>query len=204
MIGTSRWDYVFIRSCIFLLHSIAPLSILYCIVILVVRPASYRIHWYLEAWILAETAFYTFLYLPRKYYLQHAAEHPTTLPREARRELFQLCHETVPDPELYLTKWFKEAPISAIRRDNVKEFFCWAFLNKGEYGPEDDEELDEYVDKMEKLLGRQLESGRGNAECLRLTIDKVDMMHRSLTWYLVSFDLLASMRLELWKSDDMV
>ena len=135
---------------------------------------------------LAETAFYLLVYLPRKYQLQHAATHPTLLSRADRRQLFELCHNTVPDPEQYLSKWFKMAPRSEIKRDNVKEFFCWAFLNKGDYGPEDDEELEEYVDKMEYLLGRKLDSGRGKAECLKLTLDKVAMLHRSLTWYLVS------------------
>ena len=51
----------------------------------------------------------------------------------------------------------------------------------------DDEEIEEYIGEMEKLLGRKLEAGRGNAKCLRLTLDKVDMLHRSLMWYLVSF-----------------
>lgn len=50
-----------------------------------------------------------------------------------------------------------------------------------------DEELEEYIAEMEKLLGRKLEPGRGNAQCLRLTLDKVEMLHRSLIWYLVSF-----------------
>ena len=192
MIGTSLWDYVFIRSCILFLHSIAPLSILSSIAVLFLRPTSYRFPWYLEAWVLAETAFFALIYLPKRYSLQHAATHPTLLSRDGRRKLFKLCHDTVPDPEQYLSKWFKNAPKSEIKRDNVKEFFCWAFLNKGEYGPEDNEELDEYVDRMEVLLGRQLESGRGNAECLRLTLDKVDMLHRSLTWYLVSLLLDSS------------
>lgn len=186
MIGTSLWDYVFIRSCIVVLHSIAPLSILYSIAIPFLRQTSYRLPWYLEAWIVAETAFYTLVYLPRKYTLQHAATHPTLLSRTDRRHLFELCHNTVPDPEQYLSKWFKKAPKSEIKRDNVKEFFCWAFLNKGDYGSEEEEELEEYVGKMETMLGRELESGRGKAECLRLTLDKVSMLHRSLIWYLVS------------------
>ncbi len=185
MIGTSLWEYVFIRSCIFFLHSIAPLSLLYTVVVVFLRPTSYRFPLYLEAWILAETAFFTLVYLPTNYYLQHAATHPTPLSRDGRRKLFKMCHETVPDPEQYLSKWFKNARASEIKRDNVKEFFCWAFLNKAESEPKDDEELEEYVASMEKLLGRTLESGRGNAECLRLTLDKVDMLHRSLTWYMV-------------------
>lgn len=185
MIGTSLWDYVFIRSCILFLHSIAPLSILYSVALFLLPLTSYRLPWYMEAWVLAETAFYTLVYLPRKYRLQHAATHPTLLSRADRRQLFNACHDTIPDPEQYLSKWFKKAPRSEIKRDNVKEFFCWGFLNKGVYGAEDNEELEEYVDKMEILLGRGLDSGRGKADCLRLTLDKVDMLHRSLTWYLV-------------------
>ena len=118
--------------------------------------------------------------------MQHKAIHPTTLPRAQRRELFERCHNTVPNAEQYLQKWFKRAPLSEIKRDNVKEFFCWAFLNKGSWGPEDDEELDEYADKIEELLGKKLDAGRGSAEALRLTLDQVRMLHRSLIWYIVS------------------
>ncbi|MCJ1461156.1 hypothetical protein MMC28_011538 [Mycoblastus sanguinarius] len=74
--------------------------------------------------------------------------------------------------------------MSQIKRENVKEFFCWAFFNKERHGAEDEEELEEYVGKMEGLLGRSLEPGRGSAKSLRLTIDRVGMLHRSLTWYL--------------------
>ena len=79
-----------------------------------------------------------------------------------------------------------DAPASEIKWENVKEFFRWAFLNTGVPNTVDDEELDEYVGEMEKLLGRKIEPGRGNAKCLRLTLEKVDMLHWSLTWYLVS------------------
>ena len=54
------------------------------------------------------------------------------------------------------------------------------------YGLLDDEELEEYVDRFETLLGRKLALGRGSAVPLRLTLDKVNMLHRSLLWYLVS------------------
>lgn len=80
-----------------------------------------------------------------------------------------------------------DASRSEIKRDNVKEFFRWAFLNSGEPDPADDEELDVYVQSMEDLLGRELEPGRGSAKCIRLSLDKVDVLHRSLTWYLVRF-----------------
>lgn len=72
-----------------------------------------------------------------------------------------------------------------IRRENVKDFFLWAFFNRGGPPGEDDEELEEYIDITERLLGQEIQPGRGNALCLRLTLDKVDMMHRSLIWYCV-------------------
>ena len=184
MIGDSTPEYVFIRLCIYFLHYIAPSSILYCTVLVLLKPNAYRMHWLLEFCTLAETLFYIIVYLPRRYALQSAAVHPATSSRETRRKLFQLCHENVQDPQQYLSKWFKHAPMSQIKRENVKEFFCWAFLNRELHGTEDDEELEEYVDRMEGLLGRSLEPGRGSATSLRLTVDSVDMLHRSLTWYL--------------------
>ena len=72
-----------------------------------------------------------------------------------------------------------------IRRDNVKDFFLWAFFNRGGEPGDDNLELEEYVAATEALLGRSLEEGRGKAECLRLTIDPVAMLHRSLVWYFV-------------------
>lgn len=68
----------------------------------------------------------------------------------------------------------------------MKDFFLWAFFNHDGPPGDDNEELEEYVFAMEKLLGEPIEAGRGNAKCLRLTLDKVNMLHRSLVWYLVS------------------
>lgn len=93
--------------------------------------------------------------------------------------------ENIADPEAYLQKWFLGAPLSEIKRENVKEFFLWAFFNRGGPPGDDDEELEDYVFATEKLLGKPIEEGRGNAKCLRLTLDRVDMLHRSLVWYIV-------------------
>ncbi|KAI9776636.1 MAG: hypothetical protein M1839_009442 [Geoglossum umbratile] len=205
MIGTTIWHYIFIRACIFFLHSIAALSVLYCTIITCFRLfklTPFRIPWVLEAWVILEAAFYILVYLPRRSYLQNAAIHPKPLNREQRHALFQQCHNNVPDPERYLSRWFLGAPALEIKRENIKDFFCWAFLNKADYDSgEEEEELEEYVGEMEKHLQRKVEEGRGNAKSLRLTLDRVDMLHRSLTWYLCVFvvDMLASMSL-LWHS----
>lgn len=179
------WDYVFIRTCIFFLHLVAPLSVVYSLVNwLVIFPP--QIPRALKVWLALEAIFYLAIYLPRKEYLQRAAKHPILLCQEDRRKLFWRCHRNIPDPDQYLKRWFRDAPMSEIKRENVKDFFRWAFLNTGEPDPAHDEELEEYVGEMERLLERKLESGRGNSKCLTLTLDKVDMLHQSLTWYLVS------------------
>lgn len=186
MIGTSICDYIFIRSCIFVLRGITPLSILFCLSSLV-SPPQLPVLRIVQVWATLETAFYLLVYHPRKIYLQRAAIHPTLISRERRRVLFRRCHKHIPDPGRYLAKWFMDAPASEIKRENLKDFFRWAFLNAAEPNTADDEELEEYIGETEELLKIKIQPGRGHANCLRLTLDKVDMLHRSLTWYLVSF-----------------
>ena len=187
MINNTLVEFLFIRACIFFLHAIAPLSLVYCAFLVTARPSKYRLPLFLEVWLIAEALFYTLVYLPRKYALQRPATHPPTPSRDERMKLFDWCHETIPDPETYLQKWFKMAPVEEIKRDNVKEFFCWAFMNKDTWSLREDEELEEYVSELEELLGREFQFGKGSAVPLKLTLDKVRMLHRSLTWYLVSF-----------------
>lgn len=185
MIGTSFWEYVFIRACIFLLHKFVPLLILCLILTLVLDHNAHRLILFLEILSIAEVAFYVLVYIPKYRLYQRPARHPPVTNREARRHVFLQGHESLVDPEQYLSKWFNKAPLSDIRRENVKEFYCWAFLNRGIWGPADEEELDEYVDKTEELLGRKLAPGRGPATPLRLTIDPVNILHRPLLWYMV-------------------
>ncbi|KAF2088573.1 hypothetical protein K490DRAFT_64621 [Saccharata proteae CBS 121410] len=197
MIGTSTTEYLFIRACIFFLHWITPLSILYSAVVFAVRPPGFGVPRILEAWIVLETAFYFLVVLPRKHYLQKAAVHPEPASRKDRRILYDRCKRNIKDPARYLSMWFKDAPLEEIKRENVKEFLRWGFMNTGEAKEEYEDELDEYVDEMEEQLGEKIEPGRGKAECLRLTLDEVDMLHRSIFWYLCVFvvDTLASCHL---------
>jgi len=120
MIGNSLWDYCFIRACILLLHYIAPLSAIYCVAILLLHPAGYRIPLVLEIWAIAETIFLLLIYYPRSFLLQRAACHPDSLSREKRRELFDRCQDSIQDPERYISLWHKGAPPSEIKRENMK------------------------------------------------------------------------------------
>jgi hypothetical protein len=189
MIGTSRLEYWFIRSCIVSLHCIAPICILYCALLVSlygVKATTYRFPLLVETGAVIETLFYLCIFVPYRRYLQREAVHPPAPSREERRELYQLCNDNISDPEAYLKKWFLGADSQDIKRENVKEFFLWAFFNRGGPPGDDEEEVEEYVCLLEKLLGRPIQPGRGNAKALRLTIDQVDMLHRSLVWYLVS------------------
>ncbi|KAF5230525.1 hypothetical protein FANTH_13797 [Fusarium anthophilum] len=193
MAGTSLWDYIFMRTSIFVLHLIAPLSIVVSLVLSLVT-LPFQIPSLLKAWFILEALFYIFIYLPLNSHLQKPANHPTAPCRADRQRLFQQCHDNIPDAGQYLRRWFRDAPEHEIKRENVKDFFRWGFLNMEGCDSTYDDELEEYVEELEDLLGRKLEPGRGDAKCLRMTLDKVEMLHRSLTWYLCIFvvDTIAS------------
>jgi hypothetical protein len=189
MIGNSVRETIFIQICIYGLHYLAPICICYTLFVISVygfKATAYRFPLLVESIALAETLFYLVVFLPYRAYLQRDAKHPPSPTREQREELFQLCDDNIPDVESYIRKWFLGAPLEEIKRENLKDFFLWAFFNRGGPPGEDDEELEAYVARMESLLGRKIEPGRGNAVCLRLTLDRVDMLHRSLVWYFVS------------------
>src|SRR5947207_10114862 len=137
MIGTSTRDYVFIRTCVIGLRSITPLGILYFACRPLWPPLLPRV---ITVWLTAEIAFYFFVYLPRRWILQRPATHPHPLPPPERKELFDRCIDRIPDPDRYLAKWFKDAPLSEIKRENVKEFYRWGLLNTGLSDPRDEAE----------------------------------------------------------------
>ena len=189
MIGTSPAAYVFIRGCIFFLHNIAPASLAYSAFLpfSLLWPALgvWRAPVYIESWLVAEAVFFIAVFIPHKNYLQRPAIHPEPLSSDERTKLFERCNSNVPDPEKYLSQWLLGAKEEHIKRENVKEFIRWAFFNGEETRDEDELEIEGYVRSTEKLLGREIPSGTGSAKVLRLTLDKVDGLHRSLLWYLV-------------------
>jgi pimeloyl-ACP methyl ester carboxylesterase len=200
MIDNSTFDYIFIRVCIISLHYLTPLCVLYTAVLIFINgfgATRYPIPLIIETLAVLEALFFLLIYLPYRTFLQRDAIHPTALSREQRKVLFERCNANIPDIDAYLQKWFLNAPLEEIKRDNFKDFLLWAFFNRpGPPGP-DDEELEEYVVATEKLAGRKFAPGRGKATCLRLTLDQVDMLHRSLLWYFcVGFvDFLTSVNL---------
>jgi hypothetical protein len=129
--------------------------------------------------------------------------HPTLLSREHRRKLFQRCTSHLV-PSDYLSGWFLSADF---KRDNVVDWLLWALFSstRDNYLVEWEEELEEYLSMVEAILGRNLEPGYNiEAQCMRLTIDSVPMLHRPLIWYLVSSHhyrrarCLSGFRLSVW------
>ncbi|KFY40757.1 hypothetical protein V495_05288 [Pseudogymnoascus sp. VKM F-4514 (FW-929)] len=196
MINNSRLEYIFIRACILFLHYLTPVSIFYTVFLIasyifgIPRPS---VPLAINVIAIAESLFYLVVFLPYSAYLQREAVHPPVPSRPERKALFEKCYKYIPDPDTYLDRWFLGAPPEEIKRENVKEFVQWAFFNRGGEAGDDDEELEEYVAAYETMVGRKFEPGRGKAESLRLTLDPIDMLHRSLAWYMcVGFvDLLA-------------
>jgi hypothetical protein len=171
------------------LRSIAPLSITYTslLVLGVLGSLQLRLPFYIEYLAVAETLFYAWFYLYRKFYLQLPAVHPPLYSERTRRELVRRCIQLMPDHNAYISKWFLGADPKDVKRENIKEFFRWAFFNSALSNPDLDTELEEYVCQLENAIGRKFEPGRGNVTCLRLTLDHVQILHRSLVWYFVGF-----------------
>ena len=149
MIGDSAAEYVWVVTWVVILNSIGPTCAIYS-VFAPLLPQRLQLPWYLMLWPLSETVFYLLIYLYRKHHLQRPASHPAARTKEERGKLFDLCLETTHDHEEYISKWFLHAPFSSIRKENIKEFFRWAFLDTGSDDPKDDDELEMYVAKLEE------------------------------------------------------
>ncbi|KAF8254082.1 hypothetical protein K440DRAFT_592879 [Wilcoxina mikolae CBS 423.85] len=185
MIGTSVSSLIFIRACIFVLKSVAPISIVYTAYTLISR--NHALPLIIEVWFAAETLFYFCWYLPWSKRLQKPAPHPAPHTPDERRELFGKCISTITSPTEYLSGWFHGAPWASVHKENLAEFLTWGFLDRDSPPAPDSEEaaeLEEYLEAVKHELDIELPPGYNpDAKSLRLTLDPVRMSHRSLLWY---------------------
>jgi len=182
MIGKTWPEYVFIRLSIFGLRLVAPLSITYL-------AASWSAGTFLWSpivgvYALIEAPFFLLVYLPRRRRLQRDAKHPPRMSRAERDSLFHKCASSM-TPES-ITNWFLCTPGRRVLRDNVAEWLLWALFSarSTEVDREWEEELDSYISVMGNYVGYPI--GRGinfDMQCLRPTMDPVDMVHRPFIWY---------------------
>lgn len=197
MIGTSFSEWIFIRLSILCLRY-TPLIYSTALLILLISRQSTNAYcpaiWTFSGLLIAEGLFYVLIYLPYQSRLKKAANHPSPLSRRERRELFDRCIANVPSSDLYLQWWFLGADPDEIRRDNIREFFMWAFFERDGEAFLDDEdeealehEMDEYISIFQQKVGRKFKDGRGAANSLRLTLDSIHSTYRSLAWYVIIF-----------------
>lgn len=192
-------NYLFIRGVILAFQAVTPVCI-FIASFSIAEPPRTPFRRFLLVWALIEIIFWVGVYIPRKRALQAEALHPPPLNKEERKELFWKCWDKIPHPEYFLSRWFLGANPSEIKRGNVREFYEWALLNRGQESEndkikrrqehaeecgEEDEELESFVDGIETLLGRTLEPGHGSAKSMRLTVDEVNMSHRPVLWYVI-------------------
>lgn len=185
MIGTSPIEYAWVVGWAILLHSIGPICT-FCSITAVFLPPSWHFSGPSRYYIYSETIFYVSTYGYRKYYLQRPASHPQPPGKHEREELFRRCFNSSTDVSTTLSRWFLGAPIEELKRDNITEWIQWAFFNTDANDPLFEDEVDSYVMQLESRLGMHFLPGRADIRCIRLTMDKVDTLHRSLTWYTVS------------------
>lgn len=186
MINNTPFWYAFIKACVWFLHYITPVSIIYTLIATLYNGLQNIHHPILigiTSLAIAETLFYVAVFLPYRSYFQRDTIHPETLSRAQRKALFEKCNAHITNPSTYLSKWFLGADLADIKRDNVADFILWAFFNRHGPAGDDAEEVEEYIQLHERTFGHTFPPGRGNVGCLRLTLEKVDMLHRSLVWY---------------------
>lgn len=108
--------------------------------------------------------------------IQAAAEHPPLRTKDERLRLFEKVRAEVDDFEDFLLGWFLRVGHEEIGVKAVREWIDWALWEgrAGELKEEGtDAEIDEYVQRIEKLLGRPFQDGPGMAKALRLTLDPI-------------------------------
>ena len=200
MLGTSFAEWLFIRASIIIFRYTpllwsAGLGLTY--LVLPLSTHRFTLISVLSVLLLSEACFFAFLYYPYQRRLKQEVKYPDSLVTKERRELFEKCIDNVPSLETYLQWWFLGASVESIRRENVREFLCWAFFDQRyeelkENDLDDDgtstlDELEKYIELIERRLGRNLGEGRGNVESLRLTFDDISTTYRGLAWYTIIF-----------------
>ncbi|KAI1852722.1 hypothetical protein JX266_002263 [Neoarthrinium moseri] len=130
-----------------------------------------------------EILWYFIWFLPFKAYLQRPGLSMIPTTRAQRKALIERLLNHVPDVRLFIRKWFNDAHLDEVYRDDVKDWLLWALWGVISDTDIDPDELEEYVCEAESRSGLTLPRGRAGARPMRLSLDPVKMIHRSLLWY---------------------
>jgi pimeloyl-ACP methyl ester carboxylesterase len=132
-----------------------------------------------------EAAFYLW-FIWYAEYIQRAAVHPPMRTRDERLDLFNRVRAEIHDFESFLRGWFCGARPEDVGLEELKKWINWAFWEGRAGATEDkgeDAEIDEYVSRIEQLVGKPFQDGPGTAKSLRLTLDPITIQPRTLAWY---------------------
>lgn len=190
MLKDSATSRFLIRLSIYALRAIAPVGILYTLLRL------YQIIYYptskvspqvvADCWLIPEALFYLCIYLPRRALINRPASqyNPTPTPKD-RREVLIRTWDATPDPRRYVSLYFHNAPIDALRRDDIRDWLLWRLWNKRTTAGVNLEEIEEYLTYTENVLEHQFPEGRSQYRPLAVTLEPVQMRHRPLLWYVL-------------------
>lgn len=190
------------QAIVLVFRSMTPLCVLHATLYLtgLLQPLFLRgIVFRLEYFTLPESLFYLLVYLPRSHALQKPAPEGNNLSRDGRRELFDKCLNNVPDIHYFLRTWFKGAPVEEIRKEDLRQWLAWGLWNHYSTEDLDSQELDEYVEKTEKRLGREFKEGKGSNRAIRISMDRISIHHRPLSWYLIIGLVDVALFVKLWR-----
>lgn len=130
-----------------------------------------------RAYCAAEAVFMLF-FVWYRWRLQHPAVHPPSRSPEERRALFEKVYAEIHDPVSFLRGWFKGAELREIGLRDLQDFLIWSFWD-GRDEEVDENELQEYVEKIQKLApDLSFPEGSGRAKGLRLTMDNFEIDYR--------------------------
>lgn len=186
MLNDSWANLVFIRVCITGMQAVGPWSLawttwlVYDLLAGRKSVSELRLPG-LQAWAAVEALFYLFFLWYRRH-LQREAVHPPLRSREERKQLVEQVRAEIHSVDKFLSGWFRGADPKDIGREGLKGFLNWTFW-EGRATENDAEEMDEYVQVVEKMAGHRFPEGHGRAKALRLTLDPIEMDVRCLTWY---------------------
>lgn len=194
IVGNSRAEYILVRAIPIALGYTGLLCFGYFIIAALtggIRAIIHPVSLTIEILGVVEALWYLGWFLPYRHYLQRRPDPESTdefitTTLKYRREMVMEWLDFVPDLEEYIRGWVNWAHMEDIRRDNIKEWLLWSLFGREKGFGVDDDELEGYIDEIERRLGFAIKPGRGSAEPLRLGLDRVKMSHRSLVFYFVS------------------
>jgi hypothetical protein len=179
---------IFIRSAIFGLRSVAPLSLAYCTYRFIFKkPSISRV---LDCYAASESLFYLLIYLPRQWFLNRAAPKYSPLSSaQERKDFFEKTWNSTSDPHAYLSGWFKGVDVHDLKCEDVKDWIHWRLWNSAQRIPAHEDELEGHLEYLQQVLQFDFPPGRGVHGSMMVTVEPLHMSHRPLLWYLVSFQM---------------